>query len=411
LDRRILSEASVGGVVPFSWVAPESRTEKQGVFKVLKPNIGPCLEEELTVLDYLADYFDSRRQEYSFGRFRFRPLFEDVKTALHEELNLPGEQRNLTRAYSFYKKDRTVCIPTLAPFSSPRFTAMSFMPGAKVTDALTCEEDRKQAAHTLFRAIICAPLFSRQEHPIFHGDPHAGNIFSSGRSETGDVRVTLLDWSQCGRLAKHWRISILKFVQGVIRDDEKMICGAVSALSVDTVHESSGRRIEQTVRELTATAAYSSAPLMKKAFIMLDRLSVQGIRFPKDLLLFRKTFFTLDGLLDDLDPEFDMDQAVMTYMRGLLIRELPERIAVLLAAVDDAPERYRSLLSNKDLQMLFICHAIDIIKRNAGMAKDLMEKYVSLLTGLFRLPTFFAARLVKILLGLYYLYKLESSEV
>lgn len=407
LDRHILSEASVGGVVPFTWAAPGSKKEKRGVFKVLKPTVAAWLAQEITALDGLADYFQRNRQSYSFGRFRFRELFEDVKSSLLEELDLSSEQANLKLAGRFYKKDKKIRVPEVAPFSSRYFTAMSFEAGSKVTDALPNRADRQEAAETIFKAIICAPLFSDQEHPLFHGDPHAGNIFSSGRNAEGELRVSLLDWSQAGRLSKQWRINMLKFVQGVLLDDGKMIRRAVSALSKNDRDDVPPDWIDEAVDDVFRLAEYQTAPLVKKAFIMLDRLSFQGIRFPKDLLLFRKTFFTLTGLLTDLDPEFDMDRAVMAYMRELLLGELPKRLAALVIPILDSPERYRSMLSNKDLQMLLICYAIDIIRKNTDTIKDFIEKNVGLLGGVSGLPAFFVKRIAKVLLGLYYLYRLE----
>lgn len=409
-DRCILSEASVGSVVPFTWMAPGSKKEKRGVFKVLKPMIGAQLAEEMAALDCLADYFQQNREKYSFGRFRFRELFEDVKTALREELDLSGEQANLCLADQFYKKDKTICVPEVAPFSSRYFTAMSFVDGTKVTDALTNKADRNEAAGTIFKAIICAPLFSDQEYPLFHGDPHAGNIFSYGRKGAANLRVSLLDWSQTGHLAKQWRINILKFIQGVLIGDGKMICRAVSALSADDMDDALLGRIHVAVSDVGRLAEYREAPLVKKAFIMLDQLSIQGVRFPKDLLLFRKTFFILDGLLADLDPDFDMDRAVMVYMRELLLGELPKRLAALVVPIIDSPERYRSLLSNKDLQMLLICYTIDCIRKNADSVKGFIEKNAKLLGSLSGLPTFLISRVAKVLLGLYYLYRLDFSE-
>ncbi len=409
-ERRVLSEASVGGVVPFTWLSPGSKKENRGVFKVLKPTIGACLTQEIAALDCLADYFQENRRHYSFGRFRFRELFEDVKTALLEELDLSGEQANLDLACRFYKKDKTIQIPEVSPFSTRYFTAMSFVDGAKVTDALTSKADRCEAAVSIFKAIICAPLFSDQDRPIFHGDPHAGNIFSSGRDDAGKLRVSLLDWSQTGCLAKQWRISMLKFIQGVLLGDEKMICRAVSSLSEGDMDDALPDRIRTAVDDVCRMVEYRSAPLVKKAFIMLDRLSIQGIRFPKDLLLFRKTFFTLNGLLTDLDPDFDMDRAIMAYMRELLLGELPKRLASLIVPFIDSPERYRSLLSNKDLQMLLINYAIECIRKNADRVKGFIEKNERLLGTLSGLPMFFVSRTAKVLFGLYYLYKLEFSE-
>ena len=188
-----------------------------------------------------------------------------------------------------------------------------------------------------------------------------------------------------------------------------MIRRAVMALSSEEAEDTLRDRINGAVHEIIRVREYLDAPLMKKAFIMMDRLSVQGIRFPKDLLLFRKSFFTLDGLLHDLDPEFDMDQAVMAYMRDLLIGELPHRLAAFLVPIGDTPECYRSLLSNKDLQMLLICQAMDCIRKNADMVKEFIEKNSGLMNSLFCLPMFFTARFAKVLLGLYYLFRLGGS--
>jgi ubiquinone biosynthesis protein len=409
MDAQLLAEASVGAVLPFSWREPGADTEREGVFKALKPMVSARLSEELDALDALADYFEARRQCYALGNFRFRELFEDVRSALLEELDLVAEQENLRQARRFYRKNKHIRIPRPAPFSSRHFTAMSRIDGGKVTDTLVYKEDRKQAADTIFRAIICGPLFSAEEFPIFHGDPHAGNIFSAGHSAQGDLEIGLLDWSQTGCLERRWRIGILKFVQGVILDDKARICRAVETLSSDNPGGLGEEKISGAVDGVLCLPEYRAASLMKKVFIALERLSFEGVRFHRDLLLFRKAFFTLDGLLHDLDPEFNMDQAMMAFIRDLIVGELPRRIAALLIPISDAPEKYRSLLSNKDLQMLLICQAMEFVKKNAHRVREFMERHAGMIDSLFCLPKVFSSRTAKVLLWLYYLYRMRDA--
>jgi ubiquinone biosynthesis protein len=286
---------------------------------------------------------------------------------------------------------------------------MSRIGGGKVTDSLVSPSDRKQAADTIFRAIVCAPLFSAEEFPKFHGDPHAGNIFYAGPSAEGGLQIGLLDWSQAGCLERRWRVSILKFIKGILLDDETTICRAAGALSSDLTCDSQEVRIAGAVRRIQALGEYRAASLMKKTFIALEQLSFEGIRFHRDLLLFRKAFFALDGLLHDLDPEFNMDQAMMAYIRDLIIGELPRRIAALLVPISDAPEKYRSLLSNRDLQMLLICQAMEFVKKNAHKVRDFMERHAGMIDSLLCLPKVFSSRTAKVLLGLYYLYRMRDA--
>jgi ubiquinone biosynthesis protein len=406
---RLLSEASVGAVLPFNWREPESGAEKEGVFKVLKPLVTARLHEELTALDALAEYFEKHRKRYALGEFRFRELFKDVRAALLEETDLVTEQENLRHARRFYRKNKQIRIPRPAPFSSRYFTAMSRIDGGKVTDTLLSTTDRKQAADTIFRAIICAPLFSAEEFPIFHGDPHAGNIFSAGRQAEDDLQIGLLDWSQTGCLERRWRVGILKFIQGVILEDEARICRAVKSLSSDPPGEFREGKISKAVHGILGLPEYRDASLMKKTFVALEQLSFEGVRFHRDLMLFRKSFFTLDGLLHDLDPEFNMDLAVMSCIRDLIVGELPRRIAALLIPISDAPEKYRSLLSNKDLQMLLICQAMEFVRKNAHKVRDFMERHAGVIDSRFRLPRIFSSRTAKVILGLYYLYRMRDA--
>jgi hypothetical protein len=105
-----------------------------------------------------------------------------------------------------------------------------------------------------------------------------------------------------------------------------------------------------------------------------------------------------------------MDHVVMAYIRDLLVGELPRRIAALLIPISDTPEKYRSLLSNRDLQALLFCQAIEIVKKNTHRVREFMDRHAGLIDSLFCLPKILRSRTAKVLLGLYFLYRMQSAD-
>lgn len=62
--------------------------------------------------------------------------------------------------------------------------------------------------------------------------------------------------------------------------------------------------------------------------------------------------FTLEGILYDLWPAFDMDAAFTQHLTALMTREIPKRFANLLLPMADRAENYSSLISNFQLHSL-----------------------------------------------------------
>ncbi len=348
---KILAEASVGAVIPFTWREPGTDKESKGVFKLLKHKVKTHLKEESELLDKLALFFDKNRDKYPLKNFRFIETFRDIKEALQKEIDLSGEQSNLKRAAKFYEKDKTSVIPALLPFSTENMTAMEYMSGGKITDTDIKPENKKRLAKMLFKAVIWQPLFSRNEQTLFHGDPHAGNIYAY-ENGNDDIKLILLDWSQAGGLSKKERINIFKIAAGIFLDDEKLICKAIKSLCEDDIQKDDSEKIIKIIRDIFKSPRYIRRKIVEKIFFFIDQTAIQGIRFPKDLLLLRKAFFTLEGILYELDPEFDMDRYVLNLLEELFLEELPKRWIYFLFPQSDSFNHYKSLMSNNDLQIL-----------------------------------------------------------
>ena len=360
----ILSEASVGAVIPFHWNQPSFQDQTQGVFKVLKPGIRKYLDEELVILEKTAVFFEKNRYRYPLKDFKFLDVFQEVREMLVKEIDLAAEQTYLVEAAQFYRDMESIQIPELYPFSTDTMTAMAYLNGPKITDAPLNQEQRQRCAATLFEALICRPLFSRREPSLFHGDPHAGNILAVNDPASGRLRIGLLDWSLAGRLTKRDRVKIAQLIQAVLKKDLSSIRRSVTALANVTAIDSPLQRLKfrKLVTRMMRSSEFARLTLIKKTFNLLDQLTFEGFVFPADLMFFRKAIFTLEGVLYDLWPSFDMDAAVTQYLTALMTEEIPKRFGNLFFPLADRPENYMSLISNTELQSLMVHQYVAAIR-------------------------------------------------
>ena len=174
-----LAEASVAVVVPFHFSGGE--VPLNAVFKVLKPGIEDRLEEDLDMLERVGSFLDQRCDDLRIPHLDYRESFELVRDKLQYEVRLDNEQHNVSLAREFHIGDPLVQIPiVLFDLCTPRITAMERVIGQKVTEC--CQDswsEKLRMAKLIIETLIARPIFSRAAQALFHGDPHAGNLFST----------------------------------------------------------------------------------------------------------------------------------------------------------------------------------------------------------------------------------------
>jgi predicted unusual protein kinase regulating ubiquinone biosynthesis (AarF/ABC1/UbiB family) len=57
------------------------------------------------------------------------------------------------------------------------------------------------------------------------------------------------------------------------------------------------------------------------AFEIVQQLALQGLPVPLNLLLLRKSFLTLDGIMRQLDPDFNAWRETLAYASGVFASE------------------------------------------------------------------------------------------
>jgi ubiquinone biosynthesis protein len=358
-----IAEASVAVVIPYEHRDSNPDTP-QGVFKVLKPGIEQQLEHELGLLRKIGEHLDNRCEELQIPALDYEEAFEQARVKLQDEIQLENEQRHLVQAKKFFQDEPRVHIPTVLEHCTPRVTSMERLYGHKVTECYPGDVAAKRKLATwIAEALIATPVFSRQENPLFHGDPHAGNLFL-----THEGRLGILDWSLCGRLGIPERTAIVQVLLAAIALDAQRMAEVMTGLA-------DGQRVDSAA--LLRTANHWIRRIRRGQFpglgwlmgLMDEAVQTARVRVSTDMALFRKSILTLEGVIAEVgEGQGQLDRTLTLQFLRSFASDLPLRWFNSPTSRD-----YSTRVSNLDLTHLLLGYPTTVASFFAGNAFDILE--------------------------------------
>lgn len=340
LASQALAEGSVAVVLPFTY--QENGREHEGVLKVLKPGIEEKFDEEITVWEELGRFLERRSRELGLPALDYRRTLDSVRELLAKEIRLQIEQANLRSAAAMYAGQERILIPRVLPWCTTKLTAMQRVSGAKLTDTALSPARRANLASLMISALVGQPFWSRAETAMLHADLHAGNLFL-----TEEGRLAVLDWSLTLHLSKADRVTLVSIILGGITLDAARIRAAVAALGSMRADDPALVRLVE--KALDRVVLQGRFPGFAWLLELLDELALDtATGFREDFVLFRKTWFSLSGVIHDLAGEHSPDIQLLGLGLKLFLAELPDRFYA-------APEsrNFSTHVSNADI--LDIC--------------------------------------------------------
>ena len=348
--ERVLAEASVGAVIRATLVLPGTSAPQEVVCKVIKPYVLTYLPQDLAIIDELAVYFTEQHDFYEMGSTPLVPMFRDIRNALADEIKIPEEQHNLLRAREYYRNQRKILVPELFPLSTPHATFMEYVSGEKISAAFPGHaEKRATMARRFSDALTFEVIFSPKAEALFHGDPHAGNVFHVLNDAQDPYRIALLDWGLCSTLDRAERLNLVQLMLGVQLGDAKRLRNNIAALLQNGLPKSPEqlRGIDGVIHQALSTRPQRSS--FEVVEELLKGLIKEGHATKFNLNLFIKAQITIAGILEELDPTLKQDEYLQQRVRGLIKREFPKRLLNTLWFPAWNSRNYRSLLSNQDV--------------------------------------------------------------
>lgn len=364
-----IAEASVAVVIPFQQSAGSDGTPGiDGVFKVLKPGIKHQLEKELGLLELVGEHLDSRCEELGIPALDYQEAFQQVRNKLVDEAQLENEQLHLLQAKKFFADEPQVRIPALLDHCTTRVTSMEHITGGKVTGhGLDQTRSKRRLAKLVAKALIAKPVFSKSDEALFHADPHAGNLFL-----TDDGCLAILDWSLVGRLGVRERIAIVQIVLGAMTLDTHRIVRVLTQL--DERQRVDEQALKSVVDAAVKRIRRGQFPGLSWLLCLLDD-AVQNarLRVAPDLMLFRKSLHTLEGVIAEVgERSGQIDKTLSVEFLRHFAAEWPKRWVRLPHSRD-----FATRLSNFDVTHTLLSYPATIARFWTGHAIDILEACVN----------------------------------
>lgn len=273
------------------------------VLKVLRPGNRQLLEEDMALLEWLAQFVE----DY-FSNLGYSPVAvaAEFSRELTKEMNFLQEAQATNRLRRYFNDDPNIYFPKVYHETSTR-------------NVLTLEEikgrplssiDPKTLTTSERTAIVAngtdAVFKQCLRFGFFHADPHPGNIFLLPGPEQ---KLCFIDCGMTGHLDKNTAEQLVDLVAATIQGDIDKLCRVVIELT-DVDPSITDRRDFRADLGIMASTFQDAdlkqldiTKLLSDFFGMLQRYH---IICPSDLILLTKALTTIEGVAEHFDPNFNV---------------------------------------------------------------------------------------------------------
>ena len=282
------------------------------VVKIRRPGIEDVIRADLRILDHAAKLLESEMPDAR----RYDPvhIVSQFRRSLNRELDLAKEARNIDQFARRFADDPLVKIPKVYwEFTNDRVNVQEEIVGLAgvAPDKLRASGlDPKllaaRGADTVLRMVL--------EHGYFHADPHPGNILFLPEN-----RIGIIDFGMVGMLTHHRRNQIVDMLHALTRKDEQAMLQVMLDWSGESVGDED--RLAYDVTELMQNYDDLQLKDVKIGALLNDVTALMrdnNLVLPADLTLLFKTLITLEGLGQQIDPEFHMIDQVTPFVERII---------------------------------------------------------------------------------------------
>ena len=276
--------------------------------KVRRPDIKDRTDTDLRVIRRLLPvvvFFAPNRY-----RFSLRNMADDFERIIQEELDFEREARMMDEIRNNFSDDSTVRIPRVyTDVSSERVLTMEYIAGIKITDVDQLEAagfDPKPIAHKVANAYFTMGLV----HGVFHGDPHPGNL-----SVDDEGRIVFYDFGMSGRFTPAMQENVIQLYLSVVNRDVETITDIL--IKIDVLDPNVDRvkmaaMLSLMMDEFEGKEDVNWRDILTDALAELQQFP---FRLPPNIMLVIRIGTVSEGVLRELDPEFDFIHAAREFLR------------------------------------------------------------------------------------------------
>jgi ubiquinone biosynthesis protein len=317
------------------------------VVKIRRPGIDDVIRADLRILEHAVKLLESEVPDSR--RYDPTQIVSQFRRSLNRELDLAKEARNIDQFARHFADDPLVTIPRVYwEYTNDHVNVQEEIIGQ---EGVMPEKLRASGLDPKLLAVRGADTVLRMvlEHGYFHADPHPGNVlFLPGN------RIGMIDFGMVGMLTTPRRNQIVDLLHALTLKDEQALMQVLLDWSGDSILDEN--RLAYDVAELLQSYDNLQLKDVKIGALLNDITAVMrdnNLMLPADLTLLFKTLITLEGLGQQLDPEFHMIDHVTPFVERIIMqRYTPQALLArgrksareTLEVLADVPRDLRNLL-------------------------------------------------------------------
>lgn len=348
IESEAFAAASMGQV--HRAVTPEGQ---RVVLKVLRPGIREVIRADLELMEWLARLTRSHFDNYGFDA---EAVVAEFARQLERETDLELEARSTERMTSDFERTPGIAFPRVFHDLTRRSVlALEEVDGtvlSKIDYESLSNEDRvalaKHAADAVFRQCL--------EIGFFHADPHPGNMFVT-RDADGAPSLTLIDCGMTGLIDPGTMRQLAQLVHGTVDGDLDRVVRTALALGGGDTTLADSRAFRTDVYHFIDNFKGGTLESLRMGALLdefFNVLRTHKLQAPADIVYLIKAIATIEGVAEELAPDFDLVTYVTPYVERLVkqrysagaIKERFQGAAIAYAdLVEEIPGEVRDLLT------------------------------------------------------------------
>lgn len=284
------------------------------VVKIRRPGLERKVEADLRIMQHVARLVE---HEYSEAK-RFQPvaMVGYFRRSLRHELDLLTEAHHMARFAQNFADDDTVRIPRVYwEYTRSGMNVQEELVGIVGTHLAQARESgldtrllAQRGANIVLKMILV--------HGYFHADPHPGNvIYLPGN------RIGMIDFGMVGRLTEFRRQQLIDLLDALTHDNEADLIQVLLEWTGDG--EIDEIKLAHDVADLLGNYDHLQLKDVRVAALLNDIAGLirdNGLVLPADLTLLFKALITLEGLGQQLDPEFQLSPLMAPFVKDVMLQ-------------------------------------------------------------------------------------------
>ncbi|HEX9012809.1 MAG TPA: AarF/UbiB family protein [Anaerolineaceae bacterium] len=293
------------------------RDGRQVAVKVQRPGIRETIFKDLEAFASLAELVQNHSEIGS--QLAVEDMLDSFRKSLLQELDFRREAGNLRRLAGILRGYREIFVPQpVDDYTTSRLLTMDYVDGGRITalsPAVLIDYDRHGLAEALGKAYLDQILV----HGFIHADPHPGNVLL-----THDGRLALIDLGMVTYLTPTRQEQMLKLLLATSEGKADEVAKLLMTIGTPLEERNEAHFTEQItgIVMLNRDATLDDLRFGRVVVEMIRIAAENGIRPAPELSMLGKALLNLDETSRALDPEFNPNQLVRSYIEVLMSKHM-----------------------------------------------------------------------------------------